>query len=60
MVVYLAYSADLLDMTPIRLRITDEGVTLPNLAGDKVLVALRWRDLGAFHDHLTARLVNAR
>jgi inosine-uridine nucleoside N-ribohydrolase len=54
--VYLAYSADLLEMERIRLRITDDGLTLPDPAGDEVLAALRWRDLDGFHDHLLERL----
>lgn len=54
--VYLAYSADLLELVPISLRITNEGLTVPDPAGDEVLVALRWRDLEGFLDHLVARL----
>ncbi|PWH14279.1 MAG: nucleoside hydrolase [Anaerolineae bacterium] len=54
--IYLAYSFDLLEMENIRLRITDDGLTLPDPAGDEVLAALRWRDLDAFYDHLLERL----
>ncbi len=54
--VYLAYSQDLLEMKPIRLRVTDDGLTLPDPAGDEVLAALRWRNLDAFYDHLIERL----
>ncbi len=54
--VYLAYSMDLLDMARIRLRITDDGLTRPDPAGDEVLAALRWRDLDAFYNHLIERL----
>jgi inosine-uridine nucleoside N-ribohydrolase len=54
--VYLAYSADLLEMEPIRLRITDEGLTLPDPDGDEVLAVLRWRDLNGFYNHLLERL----
>ena len=54
--VYLAYSFDLLEIEKIRLRITDEGLTLPDPSGDEVLAALRWRSLERFHDHLLERL----
>ncbi len=54
--IYLAYSFDLLEMEKIRLRITDDGLTLPDPAGDDVLAALRWRDLDGFYDHLLERL----
>ena len=54
--IYLAYSFDLLEMERLRLRITDDGLTLPAPAGDEVLVALRWRSLDGFYDHLLERL----
>lgn len=43
-------------MERLRLRITDDGLTLPNPAGDEVLAALRWRSLDGFYDHLLERL----
>lgn len=54
--VYLAYATDLLEMEPVRLRVTDDGLTVPDPAGDPVLAALRWRDLDGFRHHLVARL----
>ncbi len=54
--IYLAYSFDLLEMEKIRLHITDDGLTLPDPAGDEVLAALRWRNLDGFYDHLLERL----
>jgi len=54
--IYLAYSFDLVEMEKIRLRISDDGLTLPDPAGDDVLAALRWRDLDGFYDHLLERL----
>jgi hypothetical protein len=54
--VYLAYSANLLEMETIRLRVTDDGLTLLDPAGDEVKTALRWRDLDGFHQHLMERL----
>jgi inosine-uridine nucleoside N-ribohydrolase len=56
--VYLAYSADLLEMEKIRLQITDDGLTLPDPGGDEVLAALRWRSLDEFYDHLLERLMS--
>lgn len=54
--VYLAYSADLLEMETIRLRVTDDGLTLLDPAGDEVKTALRWRNLDGFYQHLLERL----
>lgn len=54
--VYLAYSQDLLEMESMRLRVTDDGLTIPDPTGDEVLVALRWRNLSGFCDHLVERL----
>jgi len=54
--VYLAYGSDLLDMETIRLRITDDGLTIPDPTGNEVQVALRWRDLEGFLVHLLERL----
>jgi inosine-uridine nucleoside N-ribohydrolase len=55
--IYLAYSRDLVEMEKIRLRVTDDGLTVPDPAGDEVQVALRWRDMEAFYDHLLERLL---
>lgn len=54
--IYLAYSFDRLELERIRLRISDDGLTLPDSQGDEVLAALRWRDLDGFHNHLIERL----
>lgn len=54
--VYLAYSTDLVDMEPVRLRVTDDGLTVPDPAGDIVQAALRWRSLESYYDHLLERL----
>ena len=56
--VYLAYAEDLVETETVRFRITDDGFTVRDETGPCVArVALRWRDLPAFHDHLTARLL---
>ena len=52
----LGYKCDLLEMERIRLRITDDGLTVPDPSGDEVLAALRWRDLESFYSHLLERL----
>jgi inosine-uridine nucleoside N-ribohydrolase len=54
--IYLAYSFDLLEMEKIHLRITDDGLTVPDPAGDEVQAALHWCDLNSFYDHLVERL----
>jgi inosine-uridine nucleoside N-ribohydrolase len=54
--VYLAYSRELLEVEPIRLRVTEDGLTLPDPDGEEVLAALRWRSLEGFSDHLMERL----
>jgi len=54
--VYLAYSTDLLEVENLRLRITDAGLTIPDAAGDEISVALRWRDLAGFRQHLLDKL----
>ncbi len=55
--VYLAYTEDLLEIEPVRFDVTDDGFTRRNEKGAfSARVALRWRNLAAFHEHLTARL----
>ena len=43
--IYLAYGQHLVQIEKIRLSVTDDGLTVPDPAGDEVQVALRWRDL---------------
>ena len=54
--IYLAYSQHLVEIERIRLSVTGDGLTVPDPAGDEVQLALRWRDLDAFYDHLVERL----
>lgn len=56
--VYLAYSQELLNIESMRLRVTDDGRTIRDEAGDLIHVALSWCDLDGFYDHLVARLLN--
>jgi inosine-uridine nucleoside N-ribohydrolase len=54
--IYLAYSRDLLNVQPIRLAVTDEGLTVPSEYGEEIQAALSWKSLEAFYDHLVERL----
>ncbi len=56
--VYLAYAEDLVEIETVRFSITDDGFTRRDASGPfAARVALRWRNLEAFHNHLTARLL---
>jgi inosine-uridine nucleoside N-ribohydrolase len=57
--VYLAYSQAFVNIEPLRLRVTDDGRTVRDGSGDLLSVALSWRDLNAFHDHLVKRLLGS-
>ncbi len=54
--VYLAFPQDLLAMERLRVRVTDDGLTLIDSAGREVSCARAWRDLSAFEDLVVARL----
>jgi inosine-uridine nucleoside N-ribohydrolase len=56
--VYLAYGRDLLEIETMRLEVTDDGMTVQSEVGHPIGVAIRWRDLDAFRDHLTERLLS--
>ena len=56
--VYLAYAEDFVKTEEMRFNITGDGFTVRDEAGDfTARIALEWRDLEAFHDHLTERLL---
>lgn len=56
--VYLAYSEDYVKTETFRFNITDDGFTVREESGPYTArVAISWRDLPAFHAHLTARLL---
>lgn len=58
--VYLAYAEDFVKTEAVRFRITDDGFTVRDDAGEfTARIALEWRDLAAFHNHLTARLLGS-
>jgi len=54
--VYLAISEDLLRMEKLGIRVSDEGMTLPDPKGKPMNCALDWKDLPAFEDFLVNRL----
>ncbi len=56
--VYLAYAEDYVNTETFRFRITDDGYTVRDNEGPfSARVAMTWKNLPAFHDHLTARLL---
>ncbi|MBI5722560.1 MAG: nucleoside hydrolase [Planctomycetes bacterium] len=54
--VYMAYCLDLLVMEKMGVTVTDGGLTVADLAGPRVNMAVDWRDLPAFEDLLVQRL----
>lgn len=60
--VYLAYAEDLVEIETVRFRITDDGFTVRDETDGEfsARVALRWKSLPAFKDHLAATLLRQR
>ena len=58
--VYLAFAEDLVEIEDIKIRVTDEGMTIEDVAGRPVRAALRWQDMGALERQIAERLVAAR
>jgi inosine-uridine nucleoside N-ribohydrolase len=54
--VYLAVSRDLVKTGALGVRVTDEGMTVPDTAARPLTWATGWRDLDAFEEWLAARL----
>ena len=54
--VYLAISRDLVKTETMGVRVTDEGMTVPDPAARPLDWATEWRDLAGFEEWLTARL----
>jgi len=54
--VYLAISSNLVKTETTGVRVTDEGMTVPDPAARPLTWATEWRDLGGFEEWLTARL----
>ena len=56
--VYLAYSEKLVEIESVTFNVTDDGFTRRSASGPfRARVALRWKDLAAFKEHLTHRLL---
>ncbi len=58
--VYLAIRQDLCRMERVRLRVTDDGLTVPDPNGKLVNAAMSWNTLDGFRDWLTTRLTAPR
>ncbi|MEI8245735.1 MAG: nucleoside hydrolase [Lentisphaerota bacterium] len=56
--VYLAFSTEYLEMEKLKLIVNDAGFTLESNTGVPVDVAIGWKDIGAFENHLVERLTN--
>jgi inosine-uridine nucleoside N-ribohydrolase len=54
--VYLAISEELLRMEKLGIRVTDEGMTVPDPKGKPVNCALDWKNLPGYEDFLVSRL----
>jgi inosine-uridine nucleoside N-ribohydrolase len=57
--VYLAISHDLVKTETTGVRVTDEGMTVPDPAARPLVWATEWRDLAGFEEWLTARLTSS-
>ncbi|MCC5843067.1 MAG: nucleoside hydrolase [Verrucomicrobia bacterium] len=55
--VTLAYSTEHLDMETLRISCTDKGMTVRDPEGTPMEVALRWKDMDAFEEHITRRIL---
>jgi hypothetical protein len=55
--VYLAVSSELVKTESFGVRVTDEGMTVPDAGGRPIQWALDWKDLDGYEEWLTARLV---
>ncbi len=56
--VYMSFTEKLLEMEELRLRVTDDGLTLIDDQSRPVRCATRWKDLPAFEDELVRRLTS--
>jgi inosine-uridine nucleoside N-ribohydrolase len=55
--VYLAVSQELVTTETLGVRVTDEGMTLPDPAARPLTWAVEWKDLDGYEEWLTRRLV---
>ncbi|MEN2985036.1 MAG: nucleoside hydrolase [Dictyoglomaceae bacterium] len=54
--IYLAYSRDFVEVENIKIKVTDDGFTVPDSEGDEINIAVRWKNYEGFLDHLLERL----
>jgi inosine-uridine nucleoside N-ribohydrolase len=54
--VYLAFATELLQMERMKIKVTDNGFTVPDPAGTEMQVAIAWKNMERFEDLLTERL----
>jgi inosine-uridine nucleoside N-ribohydrolase len=56
---FMAHSSDYLDFETVRLKVTDDGITVRDPEGVPVKVAMAWKDQPAFLTHLAERLAGS-
>jgi hypothetical protein len=54
--IYLAYAGDYVDLEPLRVIVSDDGVVAEDEGGRSLRVATRWHNLEGYLDELAARL----
>lgn len=57
--IYLAFTTDLLKMKSLKVRVTEDGYTVPDETGGLFNCALEWNNLSKFQDFLVQRLTQA-
>ncbi len=55
--VYLAVTRELVKTETLGVRVTDDGMTVPDAAGQPLVWATEWKDLDAYEEWLTRRLL---
>jgi len=54
---YLVYSEELVEMKRLSVKITPDGMTVPDINGISLRAALKWKNLGRFRETLVKRLL---
>ena len=55
--VYLAFSTERLTMRRMGIRVTDDGLTVPDTQAPQMNVAVEWTDLAGYYDFLAGRML---
>ena len=58
--IHLASSTEFLVMEDVGVRVTDDGHTAEDPAGKRMRVAIGWKDLAGYEDHLVERLTGGQ